>query len=46
VIYTLGEQTPELIGDGHFVARTATVIGNVRLLNNASIWFNCSAALS
>lgn len=41
MIYALGEQTPELIGDGHFVAHTATVIGNVRLLNNASIWFNC-----
>ena len=41
MIYSLGEQSPELVGDGHYVAHTATVIGNVRLLDNASIWFNC-----
>ena len=41
MIYTLGEQTPELVGDGHYIAHTATVIGNVRLLDKASIWFNC-----
>lgn len=41
MIYSLGEQTPELVGDGHYVAHTAIVIGNVRLLDKASIWFNC-----
>ena len=40
MIYALGERTPELVGDGHFVAESATVIGNVRLLKNASVWFN------
>jgi carbonic anhydrase/acetyltransferase-like protein (isoleucine patch superfamily) len=40
VIHTLGDQTPELTGDGHFVAHNATVIGNVRLLSQSSVWFN------
>jgi carbonic anhydrase/acetyltransferase-like protein (isoleucine patch superfamily) len=40
VIQTLGDQTPELTGDGHFVADNATVIGNVRLLSQSSVWFN------
>jgi carbonic anhydrase/acetyltransferase-like protein (isoleucine patch superfamily) len=40
-MYALGDRAPELIGDGHFVAPTATVIGHVRLLPEASIWFNC-----
>jgi carbonic anhydrase/acetyltransferase-like protein (isoleucine patch superfamily) len=41
VIHTLGEQSPELVGDGHFVAPNATIIGNVRLQPEASVWFNC-----
>lgn len=40
MIHTLGDQTPELTGDGHFVAHNATVIGNVRLLSQSSVWFN------
>jgi carbonic anhydrase/acetyltransferase-like protein (isoleucine patch superfamily) len=41
VIYALGDHSPELVGDGHFVAANATVIGHVRLLPESSIWFNC-----
>ena len=41
MIYALGERSPELIGDGHFVAANATVIGHVRLLPESSVWFNC-----
>ena len=41
MIHSLGEVAPELIGDGHYVAHTATVVGNVRLHPNTSIWFNC-----
>ena len=41
MIYALGDRSPELIGDGHFVAPNANVIGNVRLLPGASVWFNC-----
>jgi len=41
VICALGNAEPELIGDGHFVADNATLIGRVRLLPAASIWFNC-----
>ena len=29
-----------LEGDGHFVADNATIVGNVRLKDKASIWFN------
>ena len=39
-IYELDGQGPELPADGnYFIAETATVIGNVRLHANASVWF-------
>src|ERR1700743_1304876 len=39
-IYELDGQSPELPADGnYFIADTATVIGRVRLLNSASVWF-------
>jgi carbonic anhydrase/acetyltransferase-like protein (isoleucine patch superfamily) len=39
-IYQLDGQAPELPSDGnYFIADTATVIGKVRLLNSASVWF-------
>jgi carbonic anhydrase/acetyltransferase-like protein (isoleucine patch superfamily) len=39
-IYELDGQAPELPQDGnYFIADTATVIGKVRLLNAASVWF-------
>jgi carbonic anhydrase/acetyltransferase-like protein (isoleucine patch superfamily) len=39
-IYELDGQAPELPADGnYFIAETATVIGKVRLLNAASVWF-------
>ena len=39
-IYELDGQAPELPVDGnYFIAETATVIGKVRLLNAASVWF-------
>lgn len=41
MIYTLGDRAPEFEGAGHFVADNATIIGNVRLKDKASIWFNC-----
>lgn len=41
MIHSLGERTPVLEGSGHFIAANATVIGNVRLLDKASVWFNC-----
>lgn len=40
MLYSLENQTPELIGDGHFVADNATVVGKVRLQPNSSVWFN------
>src|SRR5258708_6170405 len=39
-IYELDGQAPELPADGnYFIADTATVIGKVRLLDSASVWF-------
>jgi len=40
VIGSLGDRQPEFIGDGHFIAPNATIIGNVRLHANSSIWFS------
>ena len=40
MIYTLGERAPEFEGDGHFIADTATIIGSVRLRDQASVWYN------
>jgi carbonic anhydrase/acetyltransferase-like protein (isoleucine patch superfamily) len=39
-IYQLDGQGPDLPADGnYFIADTATVIGKVRLLSSASVWF-------
>ena len=38
--YQLGEKTPKL-HDSCFIAPSADLIGEVNLLENASVWFNC-----
>jgi len=38
VIYTLGDQHPE-IADGAYVAPSAEIIGDVKLLPESSVWF-------
>lgn len=40
-IFALGEKQP-VISDGAWVAPNATVIGDVRLATNASIWWNAT----
>jgi len=40
MLYSLGENSVEIAGEDFFVAPSADVIGNVRLENNASVWFN------
>jgi carbonic anhydrase/acetyltransferase-like protein (isoleucine patch superfamily) len=40
MLYSLGEDRPEIVADDFFVADNATVVGKIRLHNNASIWFN------
>ncbi len=40
MIYSLGDRQPEFEGDGHFVAPSASIIGNVTLKQGASVWFN------
>lgn len=40
MIYQLGDRRLEITGNDYFVADNATLIGSVRLANNASVWFN------
>ncbi len=40
MLYRLGERIPELRGDNHFIAESASVIGSVILENSVSVWFN------
>ena len=40
MLFSLGDTEVEITGDDYFVADNATVVGNVRLENNASVWFN------
>jgi len=40
VLYRLEERTVELVGDEHFVAPNATLIGSIVLHDRSSIWFN------
>jgi carbonic anhydrase/acetyltransferase-like protein (isoleucine patch superfamily) len=39
--YTLGDRRVTLLGDGHFIAPNAAVIGDVILHPNSSVWFSC-----
>ena len=39
--YRLGDDTPRLLGDGHYIAPNAAVIGRVTLRAGASVWFSC-----
>ncbi|PXX88732.1 gamma carbonic anhydrase family protein [Marinobacter vulgaris] len=40
MFYELGDRKPELEGSGQFVADNATVVGSVKLMDKASVWFN------
>lgn len=40
MFYELGDRKPKIEGDGHFVAESATIIGSVKLMDKASVWFN------
>jgi len=40
MLYSLGNRIPQLIGEGHFVASNASVIGSVILRDQSSVWFN------
>ena len=39
MIYSLGDDSPKTEGDAFYVAETATVLGNVVLERDASVWF-------
>jgi len=40
MLYQFEQRTPQLIGDNHYIAPNATVIGSVVLNDNVSVWFN------
>lgn len=40
MLYELGDRRPEFVGEGQWIAPSATVIGSVRLRANANVWFN------
>ena len=40
-LFHLGERRVQLIGEHHFIAHDATVVGDVVLHPNANIWFQC-----
>ena len=39
MIFALGDRVPVLDGDGHYIADSAAVIGNVRIGPQVSVWF-------
>jgi carbonic anhydrase/acetyltransferase-like protein (isoleucine patch superfamily) len=41
MLYALGDRSPQLIGERHFVADDARVIGAVTLHEDTSVWFGC-----
>ncbi|MDX1733853.1 MAG: gamma carbonic anhydrase family protein [Halioglobus sp.] len=41
MIYSLGDKHVRFDGEGQFVAPTASVIGDVTLHENSSVWFGC-----
>lgn len=42
MLYELDGVVPELIGDGHYIADNAAVIGRVTLHSRSSVWFSCT----
>lgn len=38
-LFSLGERRVELVGDHHYIAYDATLVGSIVLHNNANIWF-------
>ena len=39
MLHSLGGRAPQLVGDGHYVAASASVIGSVILHSRSSVWF-------
>ncbi len=38
-LYSLGERRVRLLGEHHYVAHDATLVGDITLHNNANVWF-------
>jgi carbonic anhydrase/acetyltransferase-like protein (isoleucine patch superfamily) len=40
-LFALGERRVRLLGEHHYVAHDATLVGDITLHNNANVWFQC-----
>jgi carbonic anhydrase/acetyltransferase-like protein (isoleucine patch superfamily) len=40
MLYALGSRKVQLVGSGHYIAPNATIIGDVVLQSECSVWFN------
>jgi carbonic anhydrase/acetyltransferase-like protein (isoleucine patch superfamily) len=38
-LFSLGERRPALLGNHHYVAHDATLVGDITLHNNVNVWF-------
>jgi carbonic anhydrase/acetyltransferase-like protein (isoleucine patch superfamily) len=38
-IFSIGERRPQLVGDHHYIAHDATLVGDITLENNVNVWF-------
>ncbi len=38
-IFALGERKVQLVGENHYIAHDATLVGDITLENNVSVWF-------
>jgi carbonic anhydrase/acetyltransferase-like protein (isoleucine patch superfamily) len=38
-IFSIGERKPRLVGEHHYIAHDATLVGDIILENNVNIWF-------
>jgi carbonic anhydrase/acetyltransferase-like protein (isoleucine patch superfamily) len=39
MLYALGDKVPQILGSTYFITDTATIVGDVVLGNNVSVWF-------
>src|SRR5260221_3981849 len=38
-LFSVGERKPRLVGDHHYIAHDATLVGDITLENNVNVWF-------
>jgi carbonic anhydrase/acetyltransferase-like protein (isoleucine patch superfamily) len=38
-LFSIGERKPRLVGEHHYIAHDATLVGDITLENNVNVWF-------